>query len=347
MSSAWRVVRPILLAMLVLALIATTGFVMFINSGCSSTVEGLRFAPGEEQKQAAQTARDTARGGALVGIPPGSDAAKMLADSTGPGAAYIGEPKKPVDVMPALVTASKEWRVMEGQLSALKMKGRISSEVSIACKTALADLMARLAEAKKAVKPTEVLPVAQAIVTMEGIGRKMVDAVEVPEVELTDAEKASSAQVKALTETLSAIASQVASRPVTAGDVGDAAVNAATNAADKASGWLDQIASSPAASSILTALGLGGLGGGVLLRNKAKKRTVEDAEYDAQLAAAQAKADTLSQTAQAKPDPTGTLLATMVTALVGRQATPSTSPTAAPPAAPSPEPEQSVSPASA
>ena len=282
------------------AVLMTAGLIALVPMscylcGCSSVVEGLRFAPGEEQRQSAQAAADLAAGGSLVGLPPDSDAAAMLAAAARPAAAYAGAPDKSVDVRPALITAGRQWRTMEAQLAALKVRERISTETAVACKTALAELMARLADAKKAVQPGEVIPIAQAIVQMEDIGRRIAAAVEVPEAQLSEAERAASQQVKALTLAVSDLASGLANRPVTLGEVGDRAVGAVTNAADKAVGWIDQIAQSPAAVSILTALGLGSVGGGLALRNRSRRRAEEDAAYDAELAAAKAKAETLAQ----------------------------------------------------
>ncbi|HOD84908.1 MAG: hypothetical protein BWX88_05126 [Planctomycetes bacterium ADurb.Bin126] len=294
----YRTLWAALMAAGLLALIPMLGYL----SGCNTPVPGLRLAPEEEQKQAAQVVRDTASGGALVGIPPGSDAAKMLRQSAAPAASYMGPPRNPVDVTAALVTAGEQWKVMEAKLAALAIRERIGQETAAACKTALAQLVARIAEAKKTVRPMDILPIAQAIARMEEIGRKVQSSVVVPDSQLTDAERESSGRLAAAVESITTVADMLASRQATLGDVGDKAADAITNAADKAAGWIDQVTSNPTIASLVTALGLGGVGGGLVLRSRSRKRAEEDAAYDAELAAAKAKAETLASSGTGKSD---------------------------------------------
>lgn len=102
--------------LLVLAMLA-----MALMSGCDDL--GIRVAPDEPMKQAAQANHEIAQQVAANGLPPGSRAGESLTKTTLSSLLYTGLPDHPVDVAPLFPPGEKDaWTTLEAQRTALRTR---------------------------------------------------------------------------------------------------------------------------------------------------------------------------------------------------------------------------------
>ena len=157
----------------------TVVLILCLTLGCGTPVPGFRFAPAESQKQAAQTADDMAKATPYVGLQPGSEAAKLLAKSTGPTRAYFGSPANPVDIWPIMESQRGAWETKDRQVEALKLKERLMSRANALISNALAKFTGLAAE-KSQVKSNLIIPQATAMVSFYDMAMQLSAEIEVP-----------------------------------------------------------------------------------------------------------------------------------------------------------------------
>lgn len=210
------------------ALLSATGYWLLATiflSGCGSTVPGLRLAPGEEQKQAAQTADDLAKGLAHTGAQPGSPAATTLARSTGPPRAYAGQPRNPVDVTPLIEAERGAWELKNDQITAWKLKGDLSARAGAIVSAAMADL-AELVEVKKKINSTEIIQRVGSIVGFHKMTAELTSGIPVPaDKQISASEQALIDAITAHVDRIDAAAGEAATARPTLDDVEDEALD--------------------------------------------------------------------------------------------------------------------------
>lgn len=258
--SAWKAF--LLLALLVASMI---GMALALG-GCGAQIEGLRFAPDETQKQAAQASRDLAVVAATTGLPPRSPAARRMAESAGTATAYVGTPSKPVnleDLIPAGV--SDAWATIQERAKMIELRQRVQARASDIQTRQLADLVTTV-KARATVSSRDVLSKLDAIARFVAMSKEMADVVPVPaEPSITDAEAARMTRLDEAIRQINEAASTAATARPTAGDVADVAISQIQQTSDKAR----QVAGS--IGQVLTDWGipiggiLAGIGGGGVL----------------------------------------------------------------------------------
>jgi len=264
---------------------------------------GLRFAPGDEEAKSALIANDLAK--ASLGINPSDEAAQILANAVNPALGRTGMPSDPVDVLPVITQRAKAQKAQEQTVYALKTKNAIREATSAATTTVLAKLASSIAE-KKVVRPQEVVPMIEAMTTMDSVGNSIADSVEVPKsVVMSQAEQDRIDALKAATEAVTKAASATASARPDAKDVGDRITNATQEV-------IDWAAENPIISALLGATPIGAF---ILARRRKKS----DADWDAEREAEKVKAAQELELAKAKQTDASAILTAVLPALLNKQ----------------------------
>ena len=194
-------------------------------AGCNGPMPGFRFAPGEEQKQSAQTADDLGKGGAYVGFPPGSPAATALARSTGPARAYAGEPKRPVDVGPLINAAAGTWKTKDDQITAWKLKENLHARAGNITALAMSDL-AEFVQTRKKINSAEIIQRVGAIVGFNKMTAEFTQGIPIPaDKQISAAEQARLDALTAAVDKITTAAAEAASARPTFDDVEDEALD--------------------------------------------------------------------------------------------------------------------------
>ncbi len=253
--------------------IAGLAAILCSTLGCGAPMPGFRFAPVESQKQAAQTADDMAKAAPYVGLQPGSEAAKLLAKSTGPTRAYLGSPSNPVDIWPIMESQRGAWETKAQQIKALKLKERLMSRANALIGAGLAEFT-ELAAEESQVKSNLIIPRAIALVSFYDMAMQLSAEIEVPK----DSEVASdlAARIQQLDSRIAKMVAdadtQAARRP-TGKEVAEATVQAIREGSETAKGVAATIGQI-AAYWGLPAIGGTGILGAILYGKKKKQQVV-------------------------------------------------------------------------
>ncbi len=261
------------------ALLLATGYWLLATiflTGCNSPFPGMRFSPGEQQKQSAQTADDLAKGADSVGYRPGSPAAATLARSTGPARQYAGEPKNPVDVTPLLEAERGAWALKDDQITAWKLKENLYAGATRIAADGLADL-AETIETKGKVAAGDIIHRTAAIVDFYRMTSEFTQKIPIPaDKQISVAEQARLDALTDAVDKITAAASAQAARRPTVGEVAEKAEDEALDAINRVGSILESY-------GLLALLpGAGGVFYAVRKRKAAKaaKAEVEQARID-------------------------------------------------------------------
>ena len=245
--------------------------------GCYAPMPGFRFAPGEEQKQSAQTADDLAKGLRHTGVQPGSTAAATLAKATGPPRAFAGEPSNPVDITPLVESQRGAWETKQAQIDTWKLKENLQARANVITATSLAAL-AESVQDKGKIAAVEIVRQAGAIADFFRMTGEFTQGIAIPSDKAISAdEQARLDALTAATDKIIAAASAQASRRPTIGEVAD-------KAEDTALTTIDQV------GNILESYGLLALipGAGGLVYAARKRKAAKQSQTDADDARAEA-----------------------------------------------------------
>lgn len=236
-------------------------------SGCTSIVPGVRFVPGEEQKQAADAAHRLTTGLAYTGVEPGSRAAEQMGKLTGPASMYIGPPEDPKDVSPFVKAEAGKWDTLKKRADAYELKESLAGKTTEIVSDKLADLAGTVKDAAK-VGADSIIHRTQSIVDFASMSEQLSQEVKVPEPKEPEMETLN--RLTAIEGNLDRIReaadAQAARRP-TAEEISEKAregIQKATDEADKWLGFVDK--------EILPWLAMFGIGGGGLGLNEWRKR---------------------------------------------------------------------------
>lgn len=241
----------------------------FLMCGCDMPIQTLRFAPGESQKVSAQAADDIAAAAMSGGLPPGSEAAQMLAQATRAPRIYAGEPKEPLNVIPATSHAAEQWKTMEKGADAMKVRDKLRSKTTELVAKSLAELSESVS-GRAQVEADQVVYRVQALAEVASVGFEVADDIEIPTAQPMSPEvKAQIATLKgALQVATNAAKAQAARRP-TVKETADAAIDTVGGVAD----WLDQY-------GLLSLIPGGAVAGLWLNSARSKRKQQADADWD-------------------------------------------------------------------
>lgn len=259
--------------LLLLAASVLLFMLLVVMIGCNSPFPGMRFAPGEQQRQSAQTADDLARGADNIGYRPGSPAAATLAKSTGPARRYTGEPKSPVNVTPLIEAERGAWELKDNQITAWKLKECLYADATRIAGDGLADL-AETIETKGKVSASDIIHRIAAIVNFYRMTSEFTKKIPVPaDKQISAAEQARLAALTDAVDKITAAAGEQAARRPTVGEV-------AEKVEDEALGAIDRV------GSILESYGLLALipGAGGVIYAARKRKAAKKAQADADVA---------------------------------------------------------------
>jgi len=93
-----------------------------LAAGCDMQMAGLRLAPSETQKQAADAADALAGRLAVTGARPGSAATKALAKVTRPAAVYAGPPAEPLELEALADAEANVWKRKDDAIAAARLR---------------------------------------------------------------------------------------------------------------------------------------------------------------------------------------------------------------------------------
>lgn len=257
---------------------ATAAAIVFVlclaaSCGCDGQAAGLRFAPGEAQKQNAQAARDIAGVADAAGLPPGSPATARLADATAAAAAYAGEPKTRVDVAPLVAGARDAWATLKAQADAYALKSKLAGKAGAVQARQLSAVASdwRALKAKGKALADELLPRLQAVIELGKMSDELASSIPVPRAELTPEQAENQRMIDAALAQITATAQEAAAARPTLGDVGDNVVKAVADASVKAKGWGATIGGVVEDwSGLIAGITAGGIGIGYGVRHKRK-----------------------------------------------------------------------------
>ena len=161
---------------------------VLIVSGCSSAIEGLRFAPGQPTRQQGTQAAQLAAAGLVVPYEPGSAASEALAEGTGAVQGYIGMPDNPLTVDAMIKAAAQKHEARIRNEVRKEIVGTWLNKGSLHITQQMAALAQRLSTLKKTrVKTAEVIRDIQAI---NATAQALFDAAGAIQMEDTDAQTA-------------------------------------------------------------------------------------------------------------------------------------------------------------
>ena len=289
------------------------GVTLLFLSGCATPVPGFRFAPAESQKQAAQTADDMAKATPYVGLQPGSEAAKILARSTGPSRAYLGSPSNPVDIWPIMESQRGAWETKARQIEALKLKETLMARTNTLVGDALAEI-AMLASEKSNVSSRAIIPKIEGMISIYDMATQLSAEIDVP----SDPELAGDLAGRMLevestvNKAIKAAEKQAARRP-TGKELAVAAADAVREGSETAKGiaaTIGQIATDWG----LPAIGGGGILGAILYGKKKKQQIVAETARAKIAEHGQAVAEKAAEGAAAAVDATKSIAETAMRA---------------------------------
>jgi len=225
---------------------------------------GLRLAPNETQKQAADAADALAGRLAVTGARPGSAATKALAKMTRPAAVYAGPPSEPLELEVLADAEANVWKRKDAAIAAARLRDDLRRRAMEIVTTRLADFSDVLADSK--IGATAILDRFAAVATVAQMADELAEVVPDP------APVTQSPEAKAIADAAAAAAEQIskaanaaaASAKPDLGTVVDKGLDSvektldkAVEVKDRAVGFLDKYG-----TEIVSVLGLFGLGAG-------------------------------------------------------------------------------------
>ncbi len=272
-----------------------TALILFLP-GCSGMmIPGLRLAPSESQKQAAEGA-DTLAGQLVVtGARPGSPAMVAVARMTRPSAVFAGPPVQPLDLDTLAQIEVDQWRFKEEQVKAARLRDDLRKRAMQITTVRLADIGKIIIEQEASV--VAVLDRFAAVATIAEMVDDLADVIpdpRSPDDSRTQREIELAEQTAEAVKALSVAASQIAAQRVDVETLVDKSLDAAdrtlgnvVEAKDRILGMVDEYL-----PEILGTISLFGAGGYALRqRSKGKKAKAETEATKADAAVTVAKAE--------------------------------------------------------
>ena len=277
---------------------------VILTPGCADmTLAGLRLAPDEPQKQAAQGADDLAAQLIATGARPGSAASRALAKMTRPSAVYAGAPKTPLNMESLAQIEAGQWRHKDDQVKTARLRSDLRARAMGVATVRLASLAEDIA--KPDAKPAQIADRMGAVAEVAQMTDQVAAAIPDPrspdETRSPEVDRLAAATAEAV-EKLSTIASGLAGQRPDAATVVDKALDAADKTAAKAVETIERGVGiyekyAPELITILGAFGIGAGGYAVKKRRDAGKAQAERDEVKTE-ATLQARIDAAIQTAK-------------------------------------------------
>jgi len=235
-----------------------------LTPGCDMQMAGLRLAPNETQKQAADAADALAGRLAVTGARPGSAATKALAKMTRPATVYAGPPAEPLELEVLADAEANVWKRKDDAITAARLRDDLRRRAMEIVTTRLADFSDVLADSK--IGATAILDRFAAVATVATMADELAEVVPDP------APVTQSPEAKAIADAAAAAAEQIskaanaaaASAKPDLGTVVDKGLDSvektldkAVEVKDRAVGFMDKYG-----TEIVSVLGLFGLGAG-------------------------------------------------------------------------------------
>jgi len=245
---------------------------VFVLSGCGLTLPGVRLAPGEEQRQTAQVARDLAAIADASGLPPQSPASQRLAAAAATASTYAGQPDQAVDVGALVPEGVRDaWWIRTQQAERRKIREGLYARTTTSISHALAEIAGDI-ESEAEVAVIRILPRLRAIADAAQLVQEAATEIDVPAdpgVSVADQERLEALDA-AVTRLTQAAEAQAARRPTAKEVAGQVAEQA-----EETMSWLEDVGLD---ELLYAGLGVAGLGGvGVAVRNHRKRKTAEKA----------------------------------------------------------------------
>ena len=201
----------------------TIAVVLLFAAGCSDMiVPGMRWAPDEKQKQAAQGADDLAGQLVATGARPGSAASRALARMTRPSTVYSGPPREPIDLESLAMVEAGQWRHKDDQVVAARLRDNLRARAMDITTIRLAAL-AEIVKDKDA-NTTAILDQMAAISTVATMADDLADVIPDPrspdDTRSPEIDRIAVA-VSAAVDTIAAAANDAARARPTAGETAD------------------------------------------------------------------------------------------------------------------------------
>ena len=251
-------------------------------AGCDMQMAGLRLAPDETQKQAADAADALAGRLAVTGARPGAAATKALAKMTRPAAVYAGAPSTPLELEALADIEANVWKRKDDAIAAARLRDSLRRRAMEIVTTRLADFSDVLADSK--IGAAAILDRFAAVATVAQMADELADAVPDPApVNLSPEAKAIADATIAAVERISKAANAAAaSAKPDLGTVVDKGLDSVEKTLDKAVavkdraiGFVDQYG-----TELVSILGLFGLGAGGYAVKKKRDAGKAQAERD-------------------------------------------------------------------
>ena len=253
-----------------------------LTPGCDMQLAGLRLAPSETQKQAADAADSLAGRLAVTGARPGSTATKALAKMTRPAAVYAGPPAEPLELEALADAEADVWKRKDDAIAAARLRDDLRRRAMEIVTTRLGEFSDVLADSK--VGATAILDRFAAVATVAAMADKLAETVPDP------APVTQSPEAKAIADAAAAAAERIskaanaaaASAKPDLGTVVDKGLDSvektldkAVEVKDRAVGFMDKYG-----TEIVSVLGLFGLGAGGYAVKKRRDEKNAKAERD-------------------------------------------------------------------
>ena len=255
---------------------------VILAPGCADmTVAGLRLAPDETQKQAAQGADDLAAQLIATGARPGSPASRALAKMTRPSMVYAGAPKTPLNMDALAQIEAGQWAYKDDQVKTARLRSDLRARAMGVATVRLASLAEDIA--KPDAKPAQIADRMGAVAEVAQMTDQVASAIPDPrspdETRSPEVDKLAAATTEAV-DKLSTIASGLAGKRPDAAMVIDKTLDAADKTAAKAVETIERGVGlyekyAPEIITILGAFGIGAGGYAVKKRRDAGKARAE------------------------------------------------------------------------
>ena len=253
-----------------------------LTPGCDLQMAGLRLAPDETQKQAADAADALAGRLAVTGARPGAAATKALAKMTRPATVYAGAPSEPLELEALADIEAGIWKRKDDAIAAARLRDNLRRRAMEIVTTRLADFSDVLADSK--VGATAILDRFAAVATVAQMADQLAEAVPDPApVTLSPEAKAIADAAAAAADRISKAANAAAaSAKPDLGTVVDKGLDSVEKTLDKAVavkdraiGFVDQYG-----TELVSVLSLFGLGAGGYAVKKKRDAGKAQAERD-------------------------------------------------------------------
>jgi len=265
-----------------------------LAAGCDMQMAGLRLAPSETQKQAADAADALAGRLAVTGARPGSVVTKALAKMTRPAAVYAGPPAEPLELETLADAEADVWKLKDDTIAAARLRDDLRRRAMEIVTTRLGEFSDVLADSK--VGATAILDRFAAVATVATMADELAEVVPDP-TPITQ-----SPEAKAIAEAAAAAAERIskaanaaaASAKPDLGTVVDKGLDSIEKTAGKIAETKDRVVGLveeylPEALGVLGVLGVGGYAAKKRRDEKNAKAQRDEAKQTAAVAIEAAK----------------------------------------------------------